>query len=186
MRNIPSCRLYTNFYTICAESYADLRRFRWILKIQDFRGKSRTACKYRDMCSYAEQRGPPVLAGHEGRHVLRDSRFFQKVIRKARLHLQVGLLFPAPCRERGKGRDISFSKRDIPPLHPPRENFHCKRVARRAAMLADCTAHSAALPRLKLLYDLPLLLSSAVAQPLAALLPYGCGTPLAGAALPIL
>ena len=39
---------------------------------------------------------------------------------------------------------------------------------------------------LALLYDLPLLLSSAVAQPLAALLPYGCGTPLAGAALPIL
>ena len=30
-----------------------------------------------------------------------------------------------------------------------------------------------------------LLLSSAVAQPLAALLPYGCGTPLAGAALPV-
>ena len=53
-------------------------------------------------------------------------------------------------------------------------------------MLADCTAHSAALPRLVLLYDLPLLLLSAVAQPLAALLPYGCGTPLAGAALPIL
>ena len=53
-------------------------------------------------------------------------------------------------------------------------------------MLADCTVYSAALPRLKLLYDLPLLLSSAVAQPLAALLPYGCGTPLAGAALPIL
>ena len=53
-------------------------------------------------------------------------------------------------------------------------------------MLADCTAHSAAEPRLKLLYDLPLLLLPAVAQPLAALLPYGCGTPLAGAALPIL
>ena len=30
-----------------------------------------------------------------------------------------------------------------------------------------------------------LLLSSAVAQPLAALPPYGCGTPLAGAALPV-
>ena len=44
---------------------------------------------------------PPVLAGHDGRHVLRDSRFFQKVIRKARLRLQAGLLFPAPCRERG-------------------------------------------------------------------------------------
>ena len=53
-------------------------------------------------------------------------------------------------------------------------------------MLADCTAHSAAEPRLNLLYDLPLLLLPAVAQPLAALLPYGCGTPLAGAALPIL
>ena len=53
-------------------------------------------------------------------------------------------------------------------------------------MLADCPAHSAALPRLKLLYDLPLLLLAAVAQPLAALLPYGCGTPLAGAALLIL
>ena len=69
---------------------------------------------------------------------------------------------------------------------PKERRLHCKRVARRAAMLADCTAHSAALPRLKLLYDLPLLLSSAVAQPLAALLPYGCGTPLAGAALLIL
>ena len=33
---------------------------------------------------------------------------------------------------------------------------------------------------------LDLLLLSAVAQPLAALLPYGCGTPLAGAALPVL
>ena len=53
-------------------------------------------------------------------------------------------------------------------------------------MLADCTAHSAAEPRWVLLYDLPLLLLSAVAQPLAALLPYGCGTPLAGAALPVL
>ena len=38
---------------------------------------------------------------------------------------------------------------------------------------------------LQLLYDLPLLLLSAVAQPLAALTPYGCGTPLAGAALPV-
>ena len=39
---------------------------------------------------------------------------------------------------------------------------------------------------LALRYDLPLLLLSDVAQPLAALTPYGCGTPLAGAALPIL
>ena len=66
---------------------------------------------------------------------------------------------------------------------PKERRLHCKRAVRRAATLADCTAHSAALPRLVLLYDLPLLLLSAVAQPLAALLPYGCGTPLAGAAL---
>ena len=39
---------------------------------------------------------------------------------------------------------------------------------------------------LALRYDLPLLLLSDVAQPLAALTPYGCGTPLAGAALLIL
>ena len=42
----------------------------------------------------------------------------------------------------------------------------------------------AALPRLVLLYDLSLLLLPAVAQPLAALPPYGCGTPLAGNRVP--
>ena len=90
----------------------------------------------------------------------------------------------------GAARDatpIFFPEKENGRCDRPKERrLHCKRAARRAAMLADCTAHSAALPRLKLLYDLPLLLSSAVAQPLAALLPYGCGTPLAGAALPIL
>ena len=30
---------------------------------------------------------------------------------------------------------------------PREKGLHCKRAARRAAMLADCTAHSAALPR---------------------------------------
>ena len=40
------------------------------------------------------------------------------------------------------------------PLKPQEKGFHCKRVARRAAMLADCTAHSAAEPRWVLLYDL--------------------------------
>ena len=50
----------------------------------------------------------------------------------------------------------------------------------------ECDFLHAALPRWVLLDDLPLLLLSAVAQPLAALTPYGCGTPLAGAALPIL
>ena len=80
---------------------------------------------------------------------------------------------------------FSFPRKKTGVARPKERRLHCKRAARRAAMLADCTDHSAALPRLKLLYDLPLLLLSAVAQPLAALLPYGCGTPLAGAALPI-
>ena len=48
---------------------------------------------------------------------------------------------------RVKGRDISFLKRDTPPLHPPRENSHCRRAARRAVMLADCTSLRAAKPR---------------------------------------
>ena len=55
-------------------------------------------------------------------------------------------------------------------------------------MLAESTTCVAALlrsPPMVLQNDLPLLLLSAVAQPLAALLPYGCGTPLAGAALPV-
>ena len=50
----------------------------------------------------------------------------------------------------------------------------------------ECDFLRAALPRLALQNDLPLLLLSAVAQPLAALPPYGGGTLLAGAALPIL
>ena len=58
----------------------------------------------------------------------------------------------ACCFPAGQGNGIRegifiFSKRDTPPLHPPRENSHCKRAARRAAMLADCTAMRAALPR---------------------------------------
>ena len=72
----------------------------------------------------------PIRAACTKRH-----RFSQKVIRKARLRLQAGLLFPAPCRERGKGRDISFSKRDIPPLNPPRENFTLQ-----ASSLKSCNA----------------------------------------------
>ena len=94
------------------------------------------------------------------------------VMRRARRKITPPIFFPG--KENGRCD------------RPKERRLHCKRAARRAAMLADCTAHSAALPRLELLYDLPLLLSSAVAQPLAALLPYGCGTPLAGAALPIL
>ena len=38
-----------------------------------------------------------------------------------------------------KGGD-SLSQKRIPPLEPPEKGFHCKRAARRAAMLADCTS----------------------------------------------
>ena len=72
------------------------------------------------------------------------------------------------------------------PLEPQEKDFDWQSQARMAFVPPKGDCLRAALPRLELLYDLPLLLSSAVAQPLAALLPYGCGTPLAGAALPIL
>ena len=69
------------------------------------------------------------------------------------------------------------------PLEPQEKDFDGQSQARMAFVPPEGDCLRAALPRLELLYDLPLLLSSAVAQPLAALLPYGCGTPLAGAAL---
>ena len=69
------------------------------------------------------------------------------------------------------------------PLEPQEKDFDWQSQARMAFVPPEDDCLRAALPRLELLYDLPLLLSSAVAQPLAALLPYGCGTPLAGAAL---
>ena len=72
------------------------------------------------------------------------------------------------------------------PLEPQEKDFDWQSQARMAFVPPEGDCLRAALPRLELLYDLPLLLSSAVAQPLAALLPYGCGTPLAGAALPVL
>ena len=80
---------------------------------------------------------------------------------------------------------FSFAKENGP-FGTPRERL---RLA--VQSLNDLCASGMRLPArgvaaLALRYDLPLLLSSAVAQPLAALLPYGCGTPLAGAALPIL
>ena len=58
-----------------------------------------------------------------------------------------------------------------------------------AAQIADtfllrCPDRGVAAVSVAIRFDF--LLLSAVAQPLAALLPYGCGTPLAGAALPIL
>ena len=80
---------------------------------------------------------------------------------------------------------LFFEKR-YPSLAPSQRKFPLQASSSKSCNACRCYFLRAALPRLKLLYDLPLLLSSAVAQPLAALLPYGCGTPLAGAALPIL
>ena len=46
----------------------------------------------------------------------------------------------APQALHGAKGAILFCEREWPPLNPPRERFcHCKRAARRAAMLADCT-----------------------------------------------
>ena len=86
--------------------------------------------------------------------------------------------------ERVKGAILSHER--MAPLEPQEKDFDWQSQARMAFVPPEDDCLRAALPRLELLYDLPLLLSSAVAQPLAALLPYGCGTPLAGAALPIL
>ena len=80
-------------------------------------------------------------------------------------------------------RGHSLSQKRMAPLEPQEKDFDWQSQARMAFVPPEGDCLRAALPRLELLYDLPLLLSSAVAQPLAALLPYGCGTPLAGAAL---
>ena len=72
------------------------------------------------------------------------------------------------------------------PLEPQEKGLDWQSRARMTFVPPDWKGLRAALPRFELLHDLPLLLLSAVAQPLAALPPYGCGTPLAGAALLIL
>ena len=72
--------------------------------------------------------------------------------------------------ERQRGAILFPRKENSPPLYPPRE---------RDEGPSPSTPHIGSL-------DLEELLSLRIAQPLAALLPYGCGTPLAGAALPIL
>ena len=48
---------------------------------------------------------------------------------------------PAYPQGSGAKGDILFHKREYPPFDPPRERFsHCKRAARRAAMLANATS----------------------------------------------
>ena len=90
---------------------------------------------------------------------------------------------PAYRRGAGKGGYSLSQKRISPFKSPKRKVFTLQASSSKSCNACRCYFLRAALPRLELLYDLPLLLLSAVAQPLAALLPYGCGTPLAGAAL---
>ena len=77
---------------------------------------------------------------------------------------------------------ILFPKR-IPPLEPP-----VKGLGLAVSGLNNSDVSEVKVPRARRcrISRFDLLLLSAVAQPLAALLPYGCGTPLAGAALLIL
>ena len=91
------------------------------------------------------------------------------------------------CRLRAAGAKgiFSFAKENIP-FGTPRERL---RLA--VSGLNDFYASGMGMPArgvaaFSVAIRFALLLSSAVAQPLAALTPYGCGTPLAGAALPIL
>ena len=94
--------------------------------------------------------------------------------------------FPCTAQGNGKGGHSLSQKRMAPFRSPKRKGLDWQSQARMVFVPPECDCLRAALPRLELLYDLPLLLLPAVAQPLAALPPYGCGTPLAGAALPIL
>ena len=113
-------------------------------------------------------------------HAGRSKHFSQNNLQ--RFPHQCGRSFPAPCRGASQ-RGHSLSQKRMAPLEPQEKDFDWQSQARMAFVPPEGDCLRAALPRLELLYDLPLLLSSAVAQPLAALLPYGCGTPLAGAAL---
>ena len=85
----------------------------------------------------------------------------------------------------GAKGDILFHEREYPPLNPPRERFRLAVWSSNNLYASGMKMPARGKAALALRYDLPLLLSSAVAQPLAALPPYGCGTPLAGAALPV-
>ena len=78
-----------------------------------------------------------------------------------------------------------------PPFSFPRKKTGVARPKERrfplqASSSKSCNACRLHCPVRGVAIRFDLLLSSAVAQPLAALPPYGCGTPLAGAALPIL
>ena len=91
------------------------------------------------------------------------------------------------CRLRAAGSKgiFSFAKENIP-FGTPRERLRLAVSGLNNSDVSEVKVPRARRCRISVAIRFDLLLLSAVAQPLAALLPYGCGTPLAGAALPIL
>ena len=81
---------------------------------------------------------------------------------------------------------FSFPRKKTDVARPKERRFPLQASSSKScnACRLHCPVRGVAAVGVAIRFDL--LLSSAVAQPLAALLPYGCGTPLAGAALPIL
>ena len=95
------------------------------------------------------------------------------------------LKIPAYPQGGGQRGLFSFTKENSPLLIPQEKGFSIANEQLEELRRLPIALPARGKPRLDLQDDLPLLLLSAVAQPLAALLPYGCGTPLAGAALPV-
>ena len=78
---------------------------------------------------------------------------------------------------------FSFPRKKTDVARPKERRFPLQASSSKScnACRLHCPVRGVAAVGVAIRFDL--LLSSAVAQPLAALLPYGCGTPLAGAAL---
>ena len=121
-----------------------------------------------------------------------------KFLREQSFAKQKGSRFPAPFLLRAGAEGTQRQRRctnATPIFFPEKENGRrpSKRKAFRLAVsiLNGLYASGMEVPArgvaaLGVAIRFGVLLLSAVAQPLAALLPYGCGTPLAGAALLIL
>ena len=93
---------------------------------------------------------------------------------------------PRFARDEGTARDAAASPKGVfsfvkenTPFENPRE-----RLLLAVSGLKGCGASGVEVPAKFCCYTTWVAPIFAVAQPLAALLPYGCGTPLAGAALP--
>ena len=93
-------------------------------------------------------------------HAGRSKHFSQNNLQ--RFPHQCGRSFPAPCRGASQ-RGHSLSQKRMAPLEPQEKDFDWQSQARMAFVPPEGDCLRAALPRLELLYDLPLLLSSAAA-----------------------